>query len=380
MFRDELQADIAQKMKLPGASPLPREVLGVLPAAQHPRENRGRGAAGQDFTDKVPDPTEAQVAALFEKHKDDFEQAFDGEFKPGFRQPPEGETALPRCSVTPRSKTRCWPAGPVTDKEIEEYYETQQRHRHRGCRNADMLRRDDDAARSIPNSLPKGRDRSPTDELDPTTSRGEPNGNDPKRPGQKSPKKSDEVRPNSRRRVEVRRSGKDAADSEKTASAAAADDDDQRRRKSRPDKADGQQGRRPRTKLTRKDEPTAGRNGARTAKQKPSRRKRPTVNPEEARSSENQVQTARRRPSRVIRESIIQNERCKVDERQNGQGQRGHAATWGSNSRLPPKIKLTDPNPEQLERSGASIGRGAPQDRRQLGMKFGKTDLVSSSN
>src|SRR5262245_37530839 len=84
-FRDELEAQIAYRMKAPSTIPSPekyweyyqqlntREVIeaGALPVA--------------DFADKVPDPTDAQIASLFEEHKNDFEQAYDAKYIPGFR-------------------------------------------------------------------------------------------------------------------------------------------------------------------------------------------------------------------------------------------------------------------------------------------------------
>src|SRR6185312_6175372 len=86
MFREELQADIAQKMKLPAYLPSPEKYWEYYQQLKARQKIEAAALPVRDFADAVPDPTEAQIAALFEKHKDDFEAAFDGEFKPGFRQ------------------------------------------------------------------------------------------------------------------------------------------------------------------------------------------------------------------------------------------------------------------------------------------------------
>jgi hypothetical protein len=121
-FRDELQASTAYRMKSPPDLPSPEKYWEYYRQLKTRQSIEVASLPIGDFAATVPDPTEAQIVALFEKHKADFEMARNGEFKPGFRQPQK--VKLHYLTLNPSAMEDALRAMPaVTDKEIEEYYE-----------------------------------------------------------------------------------------------------------------------------------------------------------------------------------------------------------------------------------------------------------------
>ena len=122
IFREELQADIAMRMKAPFGLPSPEKYWEYYQQLNTREEIEVATVPVKDFTDEVADPTEKEIAALFEKGKNDFEQAGDGEFKPGFRQPRKVKLHYLTLSAT-AIDDKLAALGPVSEKEIDEYYE-----------------------------------------------------------------------------------------------------------------------------------------------------------------------------------------------------------------------------------------------------------------
>jgi len=122
MLRDELQAGAARQMKFPSLVPSPERYWEYYQQLNTREKIAVAGLPIREFTDKVPDPTEAQVVAFFDQHKSDFESASDGEFKPGFKQPQKVKLHYLELSYAAVEK-KIRDAGSITDKEIEEYYE-----------------------------------------------------------------------------------------------------------------------------------------------------------------------------------------------------------------------------------------------------------------
>ncbi|MGE5194595.1 MAG: hypothetical protein ACM3U2_19050 [Deltaproteobacteria bacterium] len=121
-FRDELQADAAYRMKRPPDLPAPEKYWEYYRQLRTREKIEVASLPVSDFAASVPEPAEAKIAALFEKHKADFELSRNAEFKPGFRQPQK--VKLHYLSVNPSAvEDALKTMGPVTDREIEEYYE-----------------------------------------------------------------------------------------------------------------------------------------------------------------------------------------------------------------------------------------------------------------
>ncbi len=163
IVRDELQAVTAYRMKQPVVVPSPEKYWEYYQELNTREKIEVAALPVKEFTGKVAEPTDAQIAKLFEKHKDDFEQAIDGEFKPGFRQPQRVKLQyLELAFAGIEAKARA--AGPASEKEIEEYYES----------NKDIDRRfqegeaslDDDASPLDPGFAPEKGEKMPKDDAD----------------------------------------------------------------------------------------------------------------------------------------------------------------------------------------------------------------------
>jgi hypothetical protein len=122
LLREELQGDIARRMKVPAFLPSPEKFWEYYQQLNTRQKIEVAALPVEDFTAAVPDPVEKQIVSLFEKHKVDFEQASGGVFRPGFRQPEKVKLhslVLSRNAVDDQVAA----SGPIADKEIEDYYE-----------------------------------------------------------------------------------------------------------------------------------------------------------------------------------------------------------------------------------------------------------------
>ena len=163
IIRDELQAVTAYRMKLPVVVPSPEKYWEYYQQLNTKEKIEVAALPVKEFTGQAPEPTGAQIVKLFEKHKDDVEQAFEGEFKPGFRQPHRVKLQYLELSFADmEAKARA--AGPVTEKEIDEYYESK-KDLDRRFHEADAGL-DDDAGPLDPGFVPEDGDTMPKDEPD----------------------------------------------------------------------------------------------------------------------------------------------------------------------------------------------------------------------
>jgi hypothetical protein len=325
MFREELQADIAQKMKLPAYLPSPAKYWEYYQRINTRERIEVASLPVRDFVEGVADPTDAQIAALFEKHKDEFESAIDSEFKPGFRQP--RKVRLHYLALTSGAiDDKLHASGPVTDKEIEDYYE-----RYKDT-DKDLHELEtapiDESAPLDPDFVPE---KGPALEPD-------------------SDEKPDET-------------------SKSDCGAAASDDDAKPQTKDDTDKPDAAK-------------PPAKEQGDEDAAS--------TTGDKEVKSDEPAAGTGKkkREPSRIkykplddslrdnIREKVLQERREKIMKEESD---RAFEAMRDAGARLStsPDIKLTEPNAEQLK----MIERRSEEELRKiadsLGMKFDKTPLIN---
>jgi hypothetical protein len=121
MLRAELQAGAAFQMKFPRLIPSPERYWEYYQQLNTRQKIAVAGLPVREFTDKVPDPSDSQVAAFFDQHKSDFESAVNGEFKPGFKQPQKVKLHYLELSYAAVER-KVRDSGSITDKEIEDYY------------------------------------------------------------------------------------------------------------------------------------------------------------------------------------------------------------------------------------------------------------------
>lgn len=180
--RDELQAVTAFRMKQPVVVASPEKYWEYYQELTTRQKIEVVALPVKEFTGSVPEPTETQIAKLFDKHKDDFEQAFEGDFKPGFRQPRRVKLQyLELAFADIEAKARA--AGPATDKEVEDYYESKKDIDIRFQELDAGL--DDDASPLDPGFAPEKGDKNPKDEADSGESKSEESQSDEKPDGAK---------------------------------------------------------------------------------------------------------------------------------------------------------------------------------------------------
>jgi hypothetical protein len=122
LFRTELEVQTARFLKLPRPLPSPEKYWEYFLQLNTRQKIAVAAVPVDSFTDKTGEPTDAQVAKLFQDHQYDVESAFNAEFRPGFRQPQK--VKLQYLEITQAdAEERVRAASPVTDQEIEEYYE-----------------------------------------------------------------------------------------------------------------------------------------------------------------------------------------------------------------------------------------------------------------
>jgi hypothetical protein len=122
MLRDELAAKLAMRTKLPPSLPSPEKYWEYYQQLNTRQRIVAAALPVKDFAEQVPDPSESQINDFFAKHREQAEFAGGGEFKPGFRQPRRVNLqylTLSYAAVEEEARA----AGPITDKEIEQYYE-----------------------------------------------------------------------------------------------------------------------------------------------------------------------------------------------------------------------------------------------------------------
>ncbi len=122
IFRDELQADIAQKMKFPAPLPSPEKYWEYYQQLNTRQKIVVAALPVNEFLEQVPEPSDAKIQALFDKKKAEFESAFNGEYKPGFRQPQKVKLQYLLMSYS-EVKEKVLAGSPITSEDVDTYYE-----------------------------------------------------------------------------------------------------------------------------------------------------------------------------------------------------------------------------------------------------------------
>jgi len=405
LFREELQGDIAQKMKAPAYLPSPEKYWEYYQQLNTREKIEAAAIPVNDFTRNVPDPTEKQVAGLFDKHKSDFERAVDGELIPGFRQPRKVKLHYLTLSAN-AVEDKVLASGPVTDKEIEEYYE----------RNKDKDRRFHEfEAPPLDETAPIDPEFAP--EKGPALDGDAGDGDSPKKP-KENPEKSEEpsespdqgAKPKDKTppsKDETKGESDKAEEAKDPAKgsdcfAVVADDDAGTKEAAKPDvkpavKADAKSG---------TDAPASKAGKKKGAKKPKSEEKatppaeagdsadtpEPPALPEDAdseKAASGPKIKGKKEPPKIkykplddalreqIRDSVINDRRKKLLQAQTNKAMEALRNLGGKFS-TSAEIKLTDPNPAQLKTIESRSEEGLRQIADSLGMKFSKTDLVSN--
>ncbi len=348
MFREELQADIAQKMKLPAYLPSPEKYWEYYQQLKTREKIEAAALPVRDFADTVPDPTEAQIAALFEKHKDDFEAAFDGEFKPGFRQ--QRKVKLHYLVLSSSAiEDKLLASGPVTDKEVEEYYE---RHKDDDTRFHEIVAPPFDESQPLdPDFVPE---KGPALEPD---------------AGKRSDAKSDETGKSSDQKSDCGSAVSEESDAVKPQAKDNVDENDAKSADS-PAKKDADENDDAGAASDTKEASGAGDDNPGTTATGKSRSKKGGPPTFKYKPLDEQIREQ-------IRESVLQDRRQKIMKEQTAKAVEAMREI-GLRLSTSPDIKLTEPNAEQLRtielRSDDELRKIADQ----LGMKFDKTPLVTA--
>lgn len=122
LLRDELEVVTAYRLTLPAPLPSPEKYWEYFQQLNTRQKIAVAAIPVNSFTDKTGEPTDAQIAKLFSKYQYEGESAFNGEFRPGFRQPQKVKLQYLEIAYSAAAE-KARAGSPVTDKEIEEYYE-----------------------------------------------------------------------------------------------------------------------------------------------------------------------------------------------------------------------------------------------------------------
>ncbi len=363
MLREELQGDIARNLKMPAYLPSPEKYWEYYQQLNTRQKIEVAALPVQDFTAVVSDPADKQVAALFEKHKFEKERAFAGTFTPGFRQPDKVKLhslALSRNAVDDQVAA----SGPVTDKEIEEYYD----------RNKDIDRRFFEFEASPPD------DTTPIDPpFAPET--GPVLDGDSKKSSKEAPKKEDEPS-GTDDAAKPQSDGDDAkndgdADKKETECSSTASEEDGAAEDKEPEAAKSQ---------ASDERQATGNEGKNDAEFVPDHPALPEGGDDEtggaaAKNGKTAPPKKKYKPlddnlREQIRDSVINDRRKKFLKAEKDKAVEAFR-DLGLKFSTSPDIKLTDPNPDELK----VLQRRSEEELRKiaanLGMKFIETELVT---
>lgn len=128
VLKDELQAIETAQLARPGI-PTPPEELWRIYQKVHTRQKIEAAAVPVSaFVDRVGEPSESDIAALFEKHKTTFDprdnpgNSWGGKYTPGFRQPRKVQLQYIKLAYESVEQAVAGQQ-PVTDEEIQTYYD-----------------------------------------------------------------------------------------------------------------------------------------------------------------------------------------------------------------------------------------------------------------
>jgi hypothetical protein len=161
IFRDELEAVTAFRMEFPNIEPSPEKYWNYYEQLNTKQKIEVASVPVQEYIGTVAEPTDTQIAKLFDQHKEDSELAVDGEFKPGFRQPRRVKLQYLEIRFAD-IEAQARSAGTVTEKEVEDYYEANKGIDRRLHEMDTGL--DDDAGPIDPEFAPENGEKLPRDE------------------------------------------------------------------------------------------------------------------------------------------------------------------------------------------------------------------------
>ncbi|MBI3860654.1 MAG: hypothetical protein HY290_02025 [Planctomycetia bacterium] len=123
LLRDELEVVTAYRLTYPALAPSPEKYWQYFEQLNTREKIAVAAVPVNSFIDKTGEPTDAEIASLFEKHRYEGEAAFNSEFRPGFRQPQRVKLQYIEVGYD-QAEEKVKSESPITDKDIEDYYES----------------------------------------------------------------------------------------------------------------------------------------------------------------------------------------------------------------------------------------------------------------
>lgn len=140
ILRGELMSVQAYQLTVPVVPPSPEQYWRFYQQLNTRQKIEAAVLPVADFVGQVPDPSAAELSRFFDANKAKFPSAGNGEFHPGFRQPQRAKLQYLAMSYQ-AVEDQVLKEQPVTDKDIEEYYESKKdidlRLQERGPASAD---------------------------------------------------------------------------------------------------------------------------------------------------------------------------------------------------------------------------------------------------
>jgi hypothetical protein len=122
ILRDELQWQTAYRLMSPVAAQSPEQFWKYYRQLHTRQKIEVAPVPIKDFASGIEPPPAASLEKFFSSHKTQFETSANGEYRPGFRQPPKVKLHYLQFTYL-GVEEQILKNSPVTDKEIEEYYE-----------------------------------------------------------------------------------------------------------------------------------------------------------------------------------------------------------------------------------------------------------------
>lgn len=128
ILRDELQALDAIRLARPSVPASPEQFWRYYQQIHTRQKIEVAAVPVGEFKGAVGEPTDAQIAALFEKHKSSFDprdepnRSQGGDYRPGFRQPRRVQLQYVKLGYE-AAEAAALKEQPVTDDEIQAYYD-----------------------------------------------------------------------------------------------------------------------------------------------------------------------------------------------------------------------------------------------------------------
>lgn len=122
ILRGELTALMAYRLTVPTTPPSPEQYWELYRQLNTQQKIEAAVLPIDEFARKMSEPSDADLKQFFEEHKATFDSSGDGEFRPGFRQPPRVRVQYLALSYR-AIEEEVLKDQPVTDKDIEQYYE-----------------------------------------------------------------------------------------------------------------------------------------------------------------------------------------------------------------------------------------------------------------